>query len=95
MLDEEQATTIVVNCIRAVSHVQVVKVEGTLDDSQISDDTRVNNMITLIVNSPNIGVPSFGHSLDPQFFQGLGSDAGVSDVIDTVRDDSVPLAGPA
>jgi hypothetical protein len=92
MLDEEQASQIVVDCIRAVSHVSTVDLTGTLDDAGIVDSTRVNNMVTLIVNSKNIGVPSKQHRIDAGFFLGVDSSTAVFDVIDIVMDKSVAVS---
>ena len=89
MLDEEQATAIVVDCIRAVSHVSVVDITKTLDDAQVSDGARVQNMITLIVNSNNIGVPSQRHRINSAFFQDVGPSTRVFGVIDIVMDKAV------
>lgn len=91
MLDEQEAGQIVVDCIRAVSHVPSVDITGTLDDAEISDATRVNNMITLIVNSKHIGVPSRQHRIDADWFLGVDPDTAVLDVIGIVRTKSVPI----
>ncbi len=91
MIDDQEATQIVADCIRAVSHVPEVDPAGTLDDAEISDASRVNNMVTLIVNSKHIGVPSRQHKISAQFFIGVDSDTAVSDVVGIVRDNSVPV----
>lgn len=92
MLDEEAASEIVVNCIRAVSHVGSVDETGTLDDAGIVDSTRVVNMVTLIVNSKKIGVPSKKQRISASFFLGVDSSTPVFDVIDIVMDKSVELS---
>ncbi len=91
MLDEQEAGQIVVDCIRAVSHVPNVDITGTLDDAEISDTTRVNNMVTLIVNSKHIGVPSRQHRIDAGWFLGVDPDTAVLEVIGIVRDKSTPV----
>jgi CHASE2 domain-containing sensor protein len=91
MLNQQQAAQIALDCIRAVSHVPDVNLAGTLDDAGIIDAARVNNVVTLIVNSPNIGVPSEQHRISAGFFNGVGSDAVVFQVIDIIRDNSVPV----
>ena len=84
MLDEQQASQIVEDCIKQVSHVPKVDFTGSLDDAEISDSTRVNNMITLIVHSTSIGVPSQGHRISSAWFQGTDPDSIVDDVVGTV-----------
>ena len=91
MLDEQEAGQIVVDCIRAVSHVPNVDLTGTLDDAEISDGTRVNNLITLIVNSKHIGVPSRQHRINAEWFSGVDPDTTVLEVIGIVRDKSTPV----
>jgi hypothetical protein len=91
MLNNHEATEIVVDCIRAVSHVPEVDLAGTLDDAEISDPARVNNMVTLIVNSKQIGVPSRQHRIAAQFFIGVDPDTPVVEVVGIVRDNSVPV----
>ena|SRR5215204_203204 len=91
MLDEQQASQIVVDCIRAVSHVPNVSFNGTLDDAGLIDGTRVNNMVTLIVNSNNIGVPSQQHRINVGWFQEVDSDTVVDDVVGIVRDRSTQI----
>ena len=91
MLDQQQSTQIVVNCIRAVSHVAQVDVTGTLDDAEIFDGTRVNNMVTLIVHSKEIGVPSEQHRIAAGFFNGVTPDTAVLEVIGIVRDNAIPV----
>ena len=95
MLNDHDATEIVVNCIRAVSHVPEVDLTGTLDDAEISDETRVNNMVTLIVNDSVIGVPSRQHRISAQWFIGVDSDTAVVDVVAIVRKRSVPVLANA
>lgn len=92
MLDEQSATEIVVNCIRAVSHVPEVDLTGTLDDAGISDSSRVTNMVTLIVNSKKIGVPSKKQRIGASWFLGIDSSSPVFDVIDIVMDKSVEVS---
>lgn len=95
MLDQQEASQIVVDCIRAVSHVPAVDPTGTLDDAEISDDTQLNNLVTLIVNSGHIGVSSRQHRINAGFFNGVDPDTAVSDVIGIVRNKSTPiLANP-
>jgi hypothetical protein len=91
MLDEEQASQIVSDCIKAVSHVHSVDFNGTLDDAGIVDIPRVNNMITLIVNSKHIGVPSQQHRIDATLFDDVDSDTVVDEVVGIVRDNSTPV----
>jgi hypothetical protein len=91
MLDEEQASAIVVDCIRAVSHVDVVDLKKTLDDAQVSESGRVQNMITLIVNSTNIGVPSRRHRINSAFLQEVGPSSRGFSVVDIIMDKSVPV----
>ena len=90
MLDEQQSSQIVVDCIRAVSHVPDVDLNGTLDDAGIVDTARVNNMVTLIVNSTSIGVPSLQHRISANFFLGVGASTVVEEVIGIVMDKSFP-----
>jgi hypothetical protein len=91
MLNEQEAMQIVVDCIRAVSHVPEVDPTGTLDDAGIVDTPRVNNVITLIVHSKNIGVPSKQHRIDSSWFNAVDSDTAVLDLVDIVRDKSTPV----
>lgn len=91
MLDEQQASQIVVDCIRAVSHVPTVDFNGTLDDAGIVDTPRVNNVLTLIVNSTNIGVPSQQYRINAAWFQAVDTDTIVDDVVGIVRDKSTPV----
>lgn len=90
MLDEQQSSQIVVDCIRAVSHVPDVDLNGTLDDAGIVNTARVNNMVTLIVNSTSIGVPSLQHRISANFFLGVGTSTVVDEVIGIVMDKSFP-----
>ena len=90
MLDEQQASQIVVDCIRAVSHVGTVSFNGTLDDADIIDTVRVNSVITLIVNSTSIGVPSLQHRISANFFLGVGASTVVDEVVGIVMDKSFP-----
>lgn len=92
MLDEQEASQIVVDCIRAVSHVSSVDLGGTLDDAGIVDSTRVISMVTLIVNSKNIGVPSKKHRISASWFLGVSPSTAVFEVIDVVMDKSVPVS---
>ena len=91
MLNEQESGQIVVDCIRAVSHVSDVDLAGTLDDAEISDEARVNNMVTLIVNSKKIGVPSKSHRINAGFFNGVDPDTVVFEVIGIVRDKSLAV----
>lgn len=91
MLDEQQSAQIVVDCIRAVSHVPKVDLAGTLDGAGIIDAPGVNNVVTLIVNSKNIGVPSKQHRINAGFFQNVETGTAVFEVIDIVRDNSTPV----
>ena len=91
MLDEQEAAEIVVDCIRAVSHVPTVDITGTLDDAEISETARVNNMVTLIVNSKHIGVPSRQHRIDANWFLSVDSDTPVLEVIGIVADKATPV----
>jgi len=91
MLNQQQAAQIVVDCIRAVSHVPDVDLAGTLDNAGIIDTPRVNNMITLIVNSNAIGVPSRQHRINANFFLGVDSNTVVFAVIDIVTDHATPV----
>lgn len=91
MLDEQQASQVVVDCIRAVSHVGTVSFNGTLDDADIFDATRVTNVITLIAHDAGIGVPSLHHRIADNFFLGVGPGTVVDDVVGIVRDKSVPV----
>jgi hypothetical protein len=93
MLTDEQATEVVVDCIRSVSHVEIVDTTGSLDDSEISTDERVNEVINLIVTDPKIGVPSKGQCIDASEFENVDTDTVVNDLINTVRDNSV-VASP-
>jgi hypothetical protein len=92
MLDQPSASEIVVNCIRAVSHVPTVDESGTLDDAGISDTARVTNMVTLIVNSKQIGVPSKKQRISASFFLGVDPSTPVFDVEDIVMDKSVEVS---
>lgn len=95
MLDEQEAGQIVVDCIRAVSHVPNVDITGTLDDAEISNGNRVLNMVTLIVHSKQIGVPSRQHRIDSGWFLGTEPDTPILEVIGIVRDQSVPILDSA
>jgi hypothetical protein len=95
MLSEQQASQIVEDCIRAISHVGGVSFTGTLDDAEISDGTRVNNMITLIVNSKKIGVPSESQRIDAGWFLGVSPSTVVDEVVGIVMSKSIPVSGNA
>jgi hypothetical protein len=86
MLNDEQAGKIVINCIRAVSGASIVSMTGSLRQAELIDSDRVIHMITLIVNSPNIGVPSEFHRIDEGWFQNVDPDTIVNAVINIVRD---------
>jgi D-ribose pyranose/furanose isomerase RbsD len=88
MLNQPQASQIVIDCIRATSHAHV-QLAGTLDDAGIRDNT-ILGMISLIVNDSSIGVPSQNHRIDAAFFQNIDTDTRVLEVIDIVRTKSVP-----
>ena len=89
MLDEQQSSQIVSDCIRAVSHVDSVDFTGSLDDAEISDDKRVQRVINKIVKSKKIGVPSKGHQIDAGLFSGVDSNTIVDAVVEIVRTGSV------
>lgn len=91
MLDFEQAGQIVVDCIRAVSHEVTVDITGSLDDNRISDTARKNNMLTLIVNSSNIGVPSQNHRINAGWFNAVDTDTIVTDVIAIVEEKATEI----
>jgi hypothetical protein len=61
---------------------------GSLDDAEIVDQTRVNNVVDLIVNNDQIGVPSKGQAIDASSLAGVSPDTIVADLINTVRDKS-------
>jgi len=88
MLSDEQAIQVVVNCIRSVSHVTEVNTTGSLDDAEISTDERVNNLVDLIVNDDEIGVPSKGQRISESEFENVDSDTIVNALINIVRDKS-------
>ena len=88
MLNDEQAMQVVVDCIRSVSHVPNVDTTGSLDDAEISSDERVNNMVDLIVNDEEIGVPSKGQRISESEFENVDSDTIVNALINIVRDKS-------
>jgi len=89
MLTEEQASEIVEDCIRAVSHVDSVDFTKTLDVAEISDDKRVNRMVNKIVKSKKIGVPSRQHTIGVNFFNGVDPDTVVDQVVSIVRKGAV------
>ena len=91
MLTEAQASQIVEGCIEAVSHVDDVDFTASLDDAQISDDTRIINMITLIVNSKSSGVPSAKHRISAAWFTGVDPDTIVDDVVGIVLNHATPV----
>lgn len=91
MLNDEQAIKIVGDCIRAVSHIDIVDTTASLDENEISDSLRINNLITLIVNSNAIGVPSVFHRISPSVLSDVSSDTIVNELIDTVRDESTEV----
>jgi hypothetical protein len=88
MLTDEEAIEVVIDCIRSVSKVGIVDAAGSLDDAEISEETRVNNVISLIVNDNKIGVPSKGQSIDDSNFEGVDPDTLINELINTVRDKS-------
>ena len=91
MLTDEQAGQIVTDCIRAVSHVTTVDTTGSLDDAEISDQTRINNLIDKIVTDDDIGVPSQEQTVDDSEFENVDTDTIVNALINIVRDKSVPI----
>ena len=91
MLSIVQARKVVDDCIRAVSHTPVVDTAASLDTAEISDQTRVNNLIHLIVSDEALGVRSKAHSIDDSAFQNISTDTIVDDLIKIVSDKSVPL----
>ena len=90
MLTEEQAVRVVVDCIRAVSHVEIVDITGSLDDAEVLDQSRVNNLVHLIVSSGAIGVPSMAHAIGDSAFNNVTTDTIVDELIEIVRVFSVP-----
>lgn len=90
MLNQPQAAQIVLDCIRATSHVANVSLAGTLDDASIRDITLLG-LISLIVNDPERGVPSHHHQIDASCFQNIDTDSRVLEVVDIVRTQSTPL----
>jgi hypothetical protein len=92
MLSQPQSIQIVVGCIRATSGVPEVAVGGTLDDAGIRTETLLG-LISRIVNSAEIGVPSQNHRVAVGFFQNIDTDARVLEVVDIVRTRSAPVLG--
>jgi hypothetical protein len=90
MLNQPQSIQIVVACIRTTSGVPQVDLGGTLDDASIRSDTIVG-LISRIVNSAEIGVPSQGHRIDVGFLQNIDTDTRVLEVVDIVRTKSTPV----
>jgi len=88
MLTDEDAIDVVVGCIRAVSGVQTVDTTGSLDDAEISNETRVNNLVDRVVNSNQIGVPSKGQRIEASQFENVDSDTIVNALINIVRNQS-------
>ena len=91
MLNDEQASTIVENCIKRVSHVSGVDFNGALSDANIVDDTRVNLVVDLIVNDGDDGVRSQGHRIKGGFFNDVSPDTIVDDVVDIVMKRATPI----
>jgi hypothetical protein len=92
MLNDEQATTIVENCIRRVSHVPGIDFTGTMDDAGIVDATRVNIVVDLIVNDSDVGVRSQSHRIKGGLFNNVAPDTVVDDVVTIVMKASpIPL----
>jgi hypothetical protein len=90
MLNEEQASQIVENCIKRVSHVDAVDFTGTLDDAGIIDGVRVNTVVDLIVNKP-VGVQSQHHGINGSWFSGVAPDTIVDDVVEIVMNKAKPV----
>jgi hypothetical protein len=88
MLNQPQATQIVLDCIRATSHVHVA-LAGSLAEAGIRDQT-ILGLVSLIVNDATIGVPSRQHQIDAAWFQGIDPDGRVLEVVDIVRTKSIP-----
>jgi hypothetical protein len=65
MLTPLQAQTVLKGCIRTITG-QSVLVDQTLRDAGIGDATRIATLRSLIVMSPTVGVPRFGHTISPQ-----------------------------
>ena len=91
MLDEQQASEIVEECIKQVSHVPEVDFTNSLDVAEISDSTRVNNLITLIVHSPSIGVPSQNHRISSGWFKGIDPNTIVDEIVEIVMKHATPV----
>lgn len=91
MLTDPESIKIVVDCIRAISHVNQVDINGTLDDAGIIDADRVNAMVTLIVHNRRLGVLSQLHRLSSAWFRGTSPTTPVNTCIDIVRDKSIEI----
>lgn len=94
MLNDEQAGRIVLDCIRATSHIDTVVSAGSLDAAEISNQSRVNDLIRLIVTDDEIGVPSQHYAIDVSDFQNVHPETNVNTLINIVRDRSVAM-GPS
>jgi hypothetical protein len=90
MLNQPEAAQIVLDCIRATSHVANVALGGTLEDASIRADTLLG-LISLIVNNPQRGVPRFQHQIDEGCFQNVSTDSRVLEVVDIVRTESTQM----
>lgn len=88
-MESEKAGKIVVNCIRAVSHVKRVSTTKTLAEAEVHNQNRVDNVVTLIVHSDKIGVPSEGYRISSTQFNNVSPDTIVKDLIKTVREKSI------
>ena len=92
MLSPLQARQVVEGCIRALSHIDTVDTAASLDTAEISDQTRVNNLLHLIVSDGAIGVRSQAHAINHSAFQNITTGTSVNALIEIVRANSVPTA---
>lgn len=91
MLSDEESIQIVVDCIRAVSHVDEVDINGTLEAAEIFDADRVNSFITLVVHDKRVGVLSRLHRISSAWFRKTGPSTAVNECITIVRDRSIEV----
>ena len=85
------ARSIVVACIRRISRLPQVDINGTLEDADIFDQDRVLLVVDRIVSDDVIGVPSIRYAIDHRWFRHTTPKTPVLKCIQTLLHKSVPV----
>jgi hypothetical protein len=90
-MDRLLATSVVLGSVKKVGHRPTVSEDDKLRNAGIGTDELVENLVDVITNDRNVGVPSKAHRIDPNTLHDVDPDTQVGDVSDIVADNSTPV----